>query len=133
MNMKSISDSQMKRMGLLIMATALILTWIALRMPIQPIIEPVFVHGISFVLGLLGLFFLLRPYVSRTVSFVGAIASYLMLVGLSMFGVNNPELMAEWGGYGVIVVGILAGFAKVFLILGVSHILYPKKDLEKAK
>jgi len=134
--MKSISHQQLQRVGLIVIGASGVLAFLGYLLPKDGLINPAFAMGIAFVLALFGLFLILRPFVSKNVAFIGAVASYFALVTTTIVALNYNEEAIALGTYAIVFVSLLAILAKLFLLLGVSHIVFPLNkdgDTEKAE
>lgn len=129
--MKSISPQQLQRTGFITIGASFVLALIGFVLPSDGLINPAFAVGIAFVLALFGLFLVLRPFVPQKMAFIGAVASYLALVATTIVALNYNEEAIALGSYAIGFVSFLAILAKLFLLLGVSHVVFPTKSSDK--
>jgi uncharacterized protein YjeT (DUF2065 family) len=125
--MINLSEQQLQRTGLIAILASGVLALLGYLLPKAALLNPAFVIGIAFVLALFGLFLVLRPYVQKKVAFIGAVASYVAMVASTVVALNFNDEAIALGGYAIIFIAFLAILAKLFLLLGVSHVVFPKK------
>jgi len=104
---------------------ALVLLALGILMPVPDIIQPVFLYGIATVLFIFGLAILLRPYVPKKAAYIATVVGYVTLTGFALFAAHDRDRLVEMGEWPIYTVGFLAIVFKLFLLLAVSHIVFP--------
>ncbi|MCC5925093.1 MAG: hypothetical protein JJU41_00915 [Bacteroidetes bacterium] len=130
--MINLSESHLQRSGLMAILASAIMALLGYLLPGDSLINPAFIVGIAFVLALFGLFAVLRPYVPKKLAFIGAVTSYIAMVASAIVALNYNDEVVALGGYAIGFISFLAILAKLFLLLGVSHVIFPgKADTEE--
>lgn len=128
--MKAITSQSLQKSGVIAILASAVLAAVAFLMPDDTAVNPAFVVAVAFVLALFGLFLVLRPHIPKKVAFIGAVVSYMALIVTTMVALNFNEEAVAMGGYAIGFVAFLAILSKLFLLLGVSHIVFPGKSSE---
>jgi hypothetical protein len=124
--MTNVSESMLYRAALGSILGALVLVALALMVPIPDLIQPVFLFGIATVLFIFGLAILLRPYVPKKTAYIATVIGYVTLTAFALFAANDSDRLVEMGEWPIYMVGFLALVFKLFLLLAVSHIVFPR-------
>jgi hypothetical protein len=124
--MAKVSESMLYRAALGSILGALLLLVLGILLPVPDVIAPVFLFGIATVLFIFGLAILLRPYVSKKTAYIATVFGYVALTAVALFAAHDRDRLVEMGEWPIYVVGLLAIIFKLFLLLAVSHIVFPR-------
>lgn len=131
--MITISEKKLQRSGYIAILASALMALLGFIVPSDSLINPAFIIAIAFVLALFGLFLVLRPHVPKKVAFIGAVASYGAMVATTIVALNYNDEVVALGNYAIGFISFLAILAKLFLLLGVSHIVVPFTKGESGK